>query len=100
MEYSNNHLKVKNNDKYLIYDLNGKVVSDEFKYKAMESNFYIAIDGSNFLHVYKYDSKNDLMSEELEIKDIDKDLNYEIKNDLLIITNPEDVGSTIKVTIS
>jgi len=40
------------------------------------------------------------MSEELEIKDIDKDLNYEIKNDLLIITNPEDVGSTIKVTIS
>lgn len=100
VEYSNNHLKVKNNDKYLIYDLNGKVVSDEFKYIAMESNFYIAIDGSNFLHVYKYDSKNDLMSEELEIKDIDKDLNYEIKNDLLIITNPEDVGSTIKVTIS
>ena len=100
VEYSNNHLKVKNNNKYLIYDLNGKVVSDEFKYIAMESNFYIAIDGSNFLHVYKYDSKSDLMSEELEIKDIDKDLNYEIKNDLLIITNPEDVGSTIKVTIS
>ena len=34
-----------------------------------------------------------------EISDVEKDLNYEVKNDLLIITNPNDVGSTIKVFV-
>mgnify|MGYP000338037144 FL=1 len=39
------------------------------------------------------------MSEEVTISDVEKDLNYEVKNDLLIITNPNDVGSTIKVFV-
>lgn len=99
VEYKYNHLKVKNNNKYLIYDLNGKIVSDEFKYIFMENNFYLSIDSGNILHVFKYDSKKNLMSEEVTISDIEKDLNYEVKNDLLIITNPNDVGSTIKVFV-
>ena len=99
VEYKYNHLKVKNNNKYLIYDLNGKIVSDEFKNIFMENNFYLSIDSSNLLHVFKYDSKKDLMSEEITISDVEKDLNYEVKNDLLIITNPNDVGSTIKVFV-
>lgn len=99
VEYKYNHLKVKNNNKYLIYDLNGKIVSDEFKNIFMENNFYLSIDSSNILHVFKYDSKKDLMSEEVTISDVEKDLNYEVKNDLLIITNPNDVGSTIKVFV-
>ena len=99
VEYKYNHLKVKNSDKYLIYDLNGKIVSDEFKNIFMENNFYLSIDSSNILHVFKYDSKKDLMSEEVTISDVEKDLNYEVKNDLLIITNPNDVGSTIKVFV-
>lgn len=99
VEYKYNHLKVKNSDKYLIYDLNGKIVSDEFKNIFMENNFYLSIDSSNILHVFKYENKKDLMSEEVTINDIEKDLNYEVKNDLLIITNPNDVGSTIKVFV-
>lgn len=99
VEYKYNHLKVKNNNKYLIYDLNGKIVSDEFKNIFMENNFYLSIDSGNILHVFKYDSKKDLMSEEITISDVEKDLNYEVKNDLLIITNPNDVGSTIKVFV-
>lgn len=99
VEYKYNHLKVKNSDKYLIYDLNGKIVSDEFKNIFMENNFYLSIDSGNILHVFKYDSKKDLMSEEITISDVEKDLNYEVKNDLLIITNPNDVGSTIKVFV-
>ena len=99
VEYKYNHLKVKNNNKYLIYDLNGKIVSDEYKNIFMENNFYLSIDSSNILHVFKYDSKKDLMSEEVTISDVEKDLNYEVKNDLLIITNPNDVGSTIKVFV-
>lgn len=99
VEYKYNHLKVKNNNKYLIYDLNGKIVSDEFKNIFMENNFYLSIDSGNILHVFKYDSKKDLMSEEVTISDVEKDLNYEVKNDLLIITNPNDVGSTIKVFV-
>lgn len=99
VEYKYNHLKVKNSDKYLIYDLNGKIVSDEYKNIFMENNFYLSIDSSNILHVFKYDSKKDLMSEEVTISDVEKDLNYEVKNDLLIITNPNDVGSTIKVFV-
>ena len=99
VEYKYNHLKVKNSDKYLIYDLNGKIVSDEFKNIFMENNFYLSIDSSNILHVFKYENKKDLISEEVTISDIEKDLNYEVKNDLLIITNPNDVGSTIKVFV-
>ena len=99
VEYKYNHLKVKNSDKYLIYDLNGKIVSDEYKNIFMENNFYLSNDSSNILHVFKYDSKKDLMSEEVTISDVEKDLNYEVKNDLLIITNPNDVGSTIKVFV-
>lgn len=99
VEYKYNHLKVKNSDKYLIYDLNGKIVSDEYKNIFMENNFYLSIDSGNILHVFKYDSKKDLMSEEITISDVEKDLNYEVKNDLLIITNPNDVGSTIKVFV-
>lgn len=99
VEYKYNHLKVKNNNKYLIYDLNGKIVSDEFKYIFMENNFYLSIDSGNILHVFKYENKKDLISEEVTISDIEKDLNYEVKNDLLIITNPNDVGSTIKVFV-
>lgn len=99
VEYKYNHLKVKNNNKYLIYDLNGKIVSDEYKNIFMENNFYLSIDSGNILHVFKYDSKKDLMSEEVTISDVEKDLNYEVKNDLLIITNPNDVGSTIKVFV-
>lgn len=99
VEYKYNHLKVKNNNKYLIYDLNGKIVSDEFKNIFMENNFYLSIDSGNILHVFKYDSKKDLMSEEITISNVEKDLNYEVKNDLLIITNPNDVGSTIKVFV-
>ena len=91
VEYKYNHLKVKNSDKYLIYDLNGKIVSDEFKNIFMENNFYLSIDSGNILHVFKYDSKKDLMSEEITISDVEKDL--------LIITNPNDVGSTIKVFV-
>ena len=71
----------------------------KFKYIFMENNFYLSIDSGNILHVFKYDSKKNLMSEEVTISDIEKDLNYEVKNDLLIITNPNDVGSTIKVFV-
>ena len=65
----------------------------------MENRVYLSIDGKNLLHVFKYDSKTDLLKEDIVINDISKDLNYEIKNDLLIITNPEDIGSTVKISI-
>ena len=99
VKYSHNYLMVKNSDRYLIYDLKGKIVSDEYKYIAMENRVYLSIDGKNLLHVFKYDSKTDLLKEDIVINDISKDLNYEIKNDLLIITNPEDIGSTVKISI-
>lgn len=100
VEYSYNHLMVKNSDKYLLYDLNGKIISDEYKYIKMENGIYLAIDSNNLLRIYKYDSRTNLLNKDVEIKDVTKDLNYEIKNDLLILTDPVNVGESIKVTIS
>ena len=100
VEYKYNHLMVKNNDLYLIYDLNGKIVSNEFKYISLENKYYVTLDKSNLLGVYKYSDKNNLLSKEIEINDIDKDLNYKLIGDILEITyTSHGILDTISVSI-
>lgn len=100
VEYKYDHLMVKNNDLYLIYDLNGKIVSNEFKYISLENKYYVTLDKSNLLGVYKYSNKNNLLSKEIEINDIDKDLNYKLIGDILEITyTSHGILDTISVSI-
>lgn len=95
VEYKYNYLKVKNNDKYLIYALDGKIVSDEIKNIIMEDSFYIGIDNSNIVSVYKYDktklegyNTETEETEEIRIDGVDytKELSYTKKGNLLTLT--------------
>ena len=104
MEYKDGYFKVLNNDKYLIYDNTGKIISDEFSNIIMESKFYITIDKDNVVGVYKYDSKIDLTSTleeviKLDSSDYNKNLTYTIKDDTLKITYVHD-GATISHDIN
>lgn len=96
VKYMDGYVKVKNNDKYLIYDKTGKIVSNEFENIIMENKFYITINKDNMVGVYNYNNKTDIAAE-LEIKldegDVSKNLSYKIKGDIVYLTYVED-GST------
>lgn len=100
VEYKYNYLMVKNNDKYLIYDLLGKIVSDEFKYIKLEKDFYVTISDASLLGIYKYSDKTNLLKEDVKISDVKKDLNYVINNNLVVITHPSEVGRTITINLT
>lgn len=94
VEYKHNYLKVKNNDKYLVYALDGKIVSDEIKNIIMEDGFYIGID-NNIVSVYKYDktklegyNTETEETEEIRIDGVDytKEISYTKKGNLLTLT--------------
>lgn len=104
VKYKNGYLMVKNNDKYLIYDKDGKIVSDEYKNIIMENKFYITIDEDNIVGIFKYDSKNDLTRTlgeviKLDSDDYAKELSYVVKDNILKITYSHD-GSTTSVEIN
>ena len=104
VKYKNGYLMVKNNDKYLIYDKDGKIISDEYKNIIMENRFYITIDKDNVVGVFKYDSKNDLTRTlgeviKLDSDDYAKELSYVVKDSILKITYSHD-GSTTSVEIN
>lgn len=100
VEYKYNYLMVKNNDKYLIYDLLGKIVSDEFKYIKLEEQFYVTLNDTSLLGIYKYSDKTNLIKEDIKISDVNKDLNYVVKNNIITITHPTEVGKTIKIDLN
>lgn len=100
VEYKHNYLMVKNNDKYLIYDLLGKIVSDEFKYIKLEKDFYVTVSDASLLGIYKYNDKTNLLKEDVKISDVKKDLNYVINNNLVVITHPSEVGRTITINLT
>lgn len=104
IKYKNGYLMVKNNDKYLVYDKDGKIVSNEYKNIIMENRFYITIDKDNVVGVFKYDSKNDLTRTlgeviKLDSDDYAKELSYVVKDSILKITYSHD-GSTTSVEIN
>lgn len=104
VKYKDGYLMVKNNDKYLIYDKDGKIVSDEYKNIIMENKFYITIDKDNVVGIFKYDSKKDLTRTleeviKLDSDDYAKELSYTIKDNILKITYSHD-GSTTSVEIN
>lgn len=95
VEYKYNYLKVNNNDKYLIYALDGNIVSDEIKNIIMENGFYIGIDNTNIVSVYKYDktklegyNTETEMAEEIRIDGVDytKEISYKKTGSLLTLT--------------
>lgn len=79
VNYYNNYIVVKNNDKYQIYNLeNGQIISDEFNYVDLNGTYYVGIINKK-LNVYNYNSKNKLLCKDLEIDGDDYPNLYTIK---------------------
>ncbi len=101
VEYKDNYVKVRNDNIYMIYDLDGKVVSGEYKYILMDSKFYITVDSKNKLGVYKYYDKNNYVLEDITVSDGDslKDIKYGLRGNILMITYVTD-GKTQVVEVN
>lgn len=104
VEYKDGYIKVKNDDKYLIYSKSGKIVSDEFANIVMESKFYLTIDKDNVVGVYKYDSKNNLANTlentiKLESNDYKKEMTYKLSGNILKISYSHN-GNTLTEEIN
>ena len=81
---------VKSADNYVIYNLDGSIVSGEYKYIAMENTYYITVDSSNKVGVYTYDLGNVNIVENLNIvidgKDCANELKYGLNGNVLVLT--------------
>lgn len=89
VEYKDKYIKVKSeNGYYSIYSLDGKIVSNEYKYIIMDSDFYISVDDKNRVGVYKYDNKKSILEDEIVIdgKDYSKEIKYGLHGNILLIT--------------
>ena len=89
VEYKDKYIKVKSeNGYYSIYSLDGKIVSNEYKYIIMDSDFYISVDDKNRVGVYKYDNKESILEDEIVIdgKDYSKEIKYGLHGNILLIT--------------
>jgi cell division protein FtsL len=71
--YYSNYLLVNNQSGYQIYNLEtGKIVSEAMNYIEMRGTYYIGIDGSNNLNLYRYTDNSQILCNK-NIKVIKKD---------------------------
>jgi hypothetical protein len=98
VDYTSKYVTVKNNNKYLIYSLTGTIISNEYKKIYMLDNAYIAISDDNLLGVYKYNSKDNLITSNIYM---DNDtINYDVNgNTLSIIYTANNNEYPVNVTI-
>lgn len=79
VNYYNNYIVVKNNDKYQIYNIEtGQIISDELNYVGLSGTYYVGIINKK-LNVYNYNSKNKLLCKDLDIEGDDYPNLYTIK---------------------
>lgn len=95
IEYKDNYLVVKNDkNKYVIYSLDGKIVSDELNYVILDKNFYVGVDKDDYVGVYKYTDPKRIneLANETDGKDYKMEVNYEIINNgkTVVLYNTED----------
>ena len=90
VDYKSDYILVKSADNYVIYNLDGSIVSGEYKYIAMENTYYITVDSSNKVGVYTYDLGNVNIVENLNIvidgKDCANELKYGLNGNVLVLT--------------
>ena len=90
VDYKKDYILVKSGDNYLIYNLNGSIISDEFKYIAMEDTYYITVDGNNKVGVFTYAKGNVDLIQDLDIhvdgKDLANELKHGLNGNVLVLT--------------
>ena len=89
VDFNDSCIKVVNSaGNYLLYSLDGKVMSSEFKYIAMEKGVYITVDDKNKVGVYSYNGKNSLLESEITVvgKDYKEEVKYSITNNTLTLS--------------
>ena len=86
--FESEHILVKNeNGKYMVYDMNGKVVSSEYDYILIDKEYYVSVDSENILGLYKYDSEENKIGEKITLDSNYKDsLNFGIRSNRVVIT--------------
>lgn len=86
--YESEHILVKTeNGKYIVYDMDGKVVSREYNYILMDKNCYISVDENNILGLYKYETEENLIAEKITLDNNYKEtLNFGIRSNKVVIT--------------
>ncbi len=103
VDYKGNYILVKSSDNYLIYDLDGSIVSSEYKYIAMEEDYYITVSSDNKVGVYTFAQGNVDLAKDLGIvidgKDCASELKYGVKGKVLVLTYTHD-GSNDVVEIN
>lgn len=82
------HILVKNeNEKYMVFDMNGKVVSSEYNYILIDKEYYVSVDNENILGLFKYDSEENLIKEKITLDSNYKDsLNFGLRSNKVMIT--------------
>lgn len=89
VDYKGDYILVKSGDNYLIYNLDGSIASDEYKYIIMEEAYYITVDGSNNVGVFTYDSDTNLAQNlgiVIDGKDYASEIKYGVNKNVLVLT--------------
>lgn len=89
VDYKGDYILVKSGDNYLIYNLDGSIASDEYKYIIMEEAYYITVDGSNNVGVFTYDSDTNLAQNlgiVIDGKDYASEIKYGVNRNVLVLT--------------
>ena len=90
VDYKDNYILVKANEKYMIYNLDGSIVSDEYKYIFLENTYYITVNNNNIIGVYTFNKDNVNLAEKQNIKidgkDIKNEIKYGLNGKVLVIT--------------
>ena len=89
VDYKGDYILVKSGGNYLIYNLDGSIASDEYKYIIMEEAYYITVDGSNNAGVFTYDSDTNLAQNlgiVIDGKDYASEIKYGVNKNVLVLT--------------
>ena len=90
VDYKGDYILVKSKDNYLIYKLDGTIMSSEYKYIALEENYYISVDKDNNIGVYNFkDSKVNLAKDlniKIDGKDCANEIKYGLNGNVLVLT--------------
>ncbi|MEG1010192.1 MAG: hypothetical protein RSF67_10350, partial [Clostridia bacterium] len=87
VDYTGGYLKVLNESKnYLLYGVDGKIVSNEYKYISVHGDNFVAINEKNEINVFKLsDGLKGLIKETVKVTNTKYEESYIYKEDSIIV---------------
>ncbi|MEG1506185.1 MAG: hypothetical protein RR478_01665 [Bacilli bacterium] len=87
VDYTGDYIKVVNGSKnYLMYGLDGKIASNEYKYISIKKDDFVAINDKNEINVFKLnDGFKGLIKETVKITNTNYEESYIYKEDSIIV---------------